>query len=40
MVSFFGFFFSLCLLLEKEGMADQPLKSEKCFFRKIFKDVS
>lgn len=32
--------FFLCLSLKREGMADQPLKSAKHFFREIVKDVS
>lgn len=39
MISFFSCFF-LCLSLKREGVADQPLKSEKHLFREIFKDVS
>lgn len=34
------FFFFLWLSLKREGMADQPLKSEKHFFREIIKSVS
>lgn len=32
--------FFLCLSLKREGMADQPLKSEKHFFMEIFVGVS
>lgn len=39
-LGFFFLFFFLCLSLKREGMADQPLKSDKHFFMEIFEDVS